>query len=59
MILVSTPLDNRRPLSGVTNIIIGNWPLDKFDEFMEKWHATGGEEVTQRVQDWYANVAGQ
>ncbi|MGP4040038.1 extracellular solute-binding protein [Gracilibacillus sp. D59] len=37
----------------LTKIVIGEWSIDKFDEFVEKWHQSGGEEVTKRVQEWY------
>ncbi|WP_208585509.1 extracellular solute-binding protein [Gracilibacillus suaedae] len=37
----------------LTKIVIGEWSIDKFDEFVEKWNQSGGEEVTQRVQEWY------
>ncbi len=37
-------------------IIVGDWPLDKFDELVEKWNKSGGADVTKRAQDWYANV---
>ncbi|MFD2654789.1 extracellular solute-binding protein [Gracilibacillus thailandensis] len=37
----------------LTKIVIGEWSIDKFDEFVEKWKQSGGEEVTQRVQEWY------
>ncbi|UOQ48603.1 extracellular solute-binding protein [Gracilibacillus caseinilyticus] len=40
----------------LTKIVIGEWPLDKFDEFVEKWKQSGGEEVTKRVQEWYDKV---
>jgi len=39
-----------------SKIIIGEWPIDKFDEFVEKWYATGGEEVTKRAREWYAKM---
>ncbi len=39
-----------------SKIIIGEWPIEKFDEFVAKWYATGGEEVTRRAREWYANV---
>lgn len=38
-----------------SKIITGEWPIEKFDEFVEKWYATGGTEVTQNVRDWYAS----
>lgn len=40
----------------LTKIVIGEWSIDKFDEFVEQWYESGGEEVTQRVQEWYANT---
>lgn len=40
----------------MTKIIIGEWPLEKFDEFVEKWNKTGGEEVTKRARVWYDQV---
>ncbi len=40
----------------LTKIVIGEWSIDKFDEFVEKWNQSGGEEVTTRVQEWYEKV---
>ncbi|GAA4860044.1 hypothetical protein GCM10023310_44110 [Paenibacillus vulneris] len=40
----------------LTKIVIGDWPLDKFDEFVDRWNKSGGEAVTKRVQEWYAKV---
>ncbi len=40
----------------LTKIVIGEWELDKFDEFVEKWKQSGGEEVTKQVQEWYEKV---
>lgn len=39
-----------------TKIIVGEYPIDKFDEFVEKWYASGGEAVTQAAREWYAQV---
>lgn len=39
-----------------SKIIIGEYSIDKFDEFVEKWYAAGGEEVTQAARAWYARV---
>jgi putative aldouronate transport system substrate-binding protein len=39
-----------------TMIIIGKYPINKFDEFVDKWNKSGGEEVTKRARDWYAKV---
>ncbi|ANY67833.1 ABC transporter substrate-binding protein [Paenibacillus sp. BIHB 4019] len=37
-------------------IILGQYPISKFDEFVDKWNKSGGEEVTKRARDWYAKV---
>ncbi|MCU6798161.1 extracellular solute-binding protein [Paenibacillus sp. WQ 127069] len=39
-----------------SKIILGQYPISKFDEFVEKWNKSGGEEVTKRARDWYAKV---
>ncbi|WP_337101845.1 ABC transporter substrate-binding protein [Paenibacillus sp. YIM B09110] len=39
-----------------TKIIIGTYPIEKFDEFVEKWNKSGGEEVTKKAREWYAKV---
>lgn len=43
----------------LTKIVIGEWPIEKFDEFVDRWNAAGGAEVTKRVQEWYAKVTGK
>jgi putative aldouronate transport system substrate-binding protein len=40
----------------LTKIVIGEWPIEKFDEFVDRWKKAGGETVTKRVQEWYAKV---
>ncbi|WNQ13295.1 extracellular solute-binding protein [Paenibacillus aurantius] len=40
----------------LTKIAIGEWPLDKFDEFVDRWKKAGGDTVTKRVEEWYAKV---
>ncbi|MEI7025387.1 ABC transporter substrate-binding protein [Paenibacillus sp. y28] len=42
----------------LTKIVIGEWPIDKFDEYVDKWKKSGGDAVTKRVQDWYGKVQG-
>ncbi|RRJ66650.1 extracellular solute-binding protein [Paenibacillus oralis] len=37
----------------LAKIVIGEWPLDKFGEFVDRWKKSGGDEVTKRVQEWY------
>lgn len=36
-----------------SKIISGEWPIDKFDEFVEKWYATGGQQITEAARAWY------
>ncbi len=38
----------------VMNIVTGEWPIEKFDEFVAQWYATGGDVIEQRANDWYA-----
>lgn len=35
-------------------IIVGEWDLDRFDDFVETWYDVGGEEVTERAQEAYS-----
>ena len=37
-----------------SKIISGEFELDKFDEFVERWYKNGGQAVTDRVREWYA-----
>ncbi len=39
-----------------SKIITGEYPIDKFDEFVDKWYASGGEAVTRAAQEWYAKT---
>ncbi|TVY07915.1 extracellular solute-binding protein [Paenibacillus cremeus] len=39
-----------------SKIILGQYPISKFDEFVDKWNKSGGEEVTKRARDWYAKM---
>ena len=36
-----------------SKIIIGEWPIEKFDEFVKRWYDEGGREVTERARSWY------
>jgi putative aldouronate transport system substrate-binding protein len=38
-------------------IIIGEYPIERFDEFVERWYAAGGEEVTERAREAYSRIA--
>jgi len=37
----------------MVKIIYGSTPLDDFDKFVDKWKASGGDKVTQEVNEWY------
>ncbi len=39
-----------------SKIITGEYPIEKFDEFVEKWYASGGQTVTERAREWYAKM---
>lgn len=39
-----------------SKIIAGEYTIDKFDEFVEKWYASGGEEVSKRAREWYESM---
>jgi putative aldouronate transport system substrate-binding protein len=39
-----------------SKIILGQYPISKFDEFVEKWNKSGGDEITKRAREWYAKV---
>ncbi|MFD0958054.1 extracellular solute-binding protein [Paenibacillus chungangensis] len=36
-----------------TKMIVGELPVDAFDEFVKEYNAKGGEVITQEVQQWY------
>jgi putative aldouronate transport system substrate-binding protein len=38
------------------DIIYGNEPLDSFDDFVEEWKSSGGDEITKEVNEWYESV---
>ena len=40
----------------ILSIISGEAPLDSFDDFVASWKALGGDEMTQEVNEWYAQL---
>jgi len=46
-----TSLDGMRS-EAFYGIITGDKPLDSFEEFVTQWMASGGEQITQEVNDW-------
>jgi putative aldouronate transport system substrate-binding protein len=48
---------NRLYYEYAARIIVGEWDISRFDEFVDRWYETGGNEVTQRARDFYALVS--
>lgn len=40
-----------------TKIIYGKEPVDSFDDFVKQWNAKGGSQITQEVNEWFANAS--
>ncbi|GGD49295.1 extracellular solute-binding protein [Paenibacillus nasutitermitis] len=41
----------------IVTLIFGTKPLEDFEPFVEKWKSSGGDKITQEVNEWYtANV---
>ncbi len=38
------------------NIIVGNDPIERFDEFVQEWKANGGDDITAEVSAWYRSI---
>ncbi|WP_438347679.1 sugar ABC transporter [Paenibacillus sp. FA6] len=47
---------NKIESQAFNEIIYGDKPLDSFDKFVETWKASGGDQITQEVNDWYNTV---
>ncbi len=41
------------------NIVTGNAPLSAFDDFVEQWKKTGGDEITAEVNAWWKSIGGK
>jgi putative aldouronate transport system substrate-binding protein len=37
-------------------IIMGESPIEAFDQFVEDWNTLGGEQMTHEVNEWYAAI---
>ncbi|MBP1969333.1 putative aldouronate transport system substrate-binding protein [Virgibacillus natechei] len=46
----------RLELELFANIVYGNQPLDAFDDFVEEWKSSGGDQMTEEVNEWYESV---
>lgn len=38
------------------DIVMGNEPIEAFDDFVEEWNSRGGDQITQEVNEWYNSV---
>jgi len=45
-------------LETYTKIIYGQAPISEFDSFVEKWKSSGGDKITEEVNEWYKSVSG-
>lgn len=39
-----------------SQIVYGKASIDAFDGFVEKWKSSGGDQITQEVNEWYQSV---
>lgn len=40
-----------------TKIIYSKEPLEAYDEFVKQWYEKGGTQITEEVNEWYANAS--
>ncbi len=45
-------------LETYTKIIYGQAPISDFDSFVEKWKSSGGDKMTEEVNEWYKQATG-
>jgi putative aldouronate transport system substrate-binding protein len=45
---------NKTEIETFTKIIVGQLPIDAFDDYIENWKKRGGDEITKEVNEWYA-----
>ena len=38
------------------NIIVGNLPIEAFDQFVTDWYANGGDQIVAEVNEWYRSI---
>ncbi|MDF2922670.1 MAG: extracellular solute-binding protein family 1 [Paenibacillaceae bacterium] len=36
-------------------IVVGQLPVDAYDDYVSEWKKKGGDEITKEVNEWYAN----
>jgi putative aldouronate transport system substrate-binding protein len=47
---------NKIESQAFNKIIYGEEPADSFDKFIETWKSSGGDQITQEVNEWYNTV---
>ncbi|AOZ92373.1 extracellular solute-binding protein [Paenibacillus crassostreae] len=47
---------NKIESQAFNEIIYGEKSVDSFDQFVETWKSSGGDQITQEVNDWYDTV---
>jgi putative aldouronate transport system substrate-binding protein len=47
---------NKIESQAFNKIIYGEEPADSFDKFVETWKSSGGDQITQEVNEWYDTV---
>ncbi|PZD95288.1 sugar ABC transporter [Paenibacillus sambharensis] len=40
----------------LNKIIYNKAPIDEFDQFVERWYSSGGDQITEEVNAWYESV---
>ena len=41
----------------IIKIIVGDYEVDYFDEFVDDWHKLGGTEIMAAVNEWYSSAS--
>lgn len=54
MITRQSELDKLRD-STFISMVMGETPIDEFDNYVEQWKALGGNDITKEVNEWYQN----
>lgn len=43
-------------LETFAKIIYGDLPISEFDNFVEQWKSSGGDEINKEVNEWYSSI---
>ncbi|WP_088104781.1 hypothetical protein [Halalkalibacter urbisdiaboli] len=47
---------HRSQMETFIDIIYGKKPIEAFDEYVENWYSSGGDDITKEVNEWYDSV---